>query len=117
MGPNLLDVIQHYEYKDKRMPLWLVKKITRDVLLGLVYLHERCKIIHTDLKPENIMIKMEPFEEEQLVQQLKSYKVKPISMKYLKNLQTSKNPKSKKKQEKKKLKKKKLQALNSENKE
>lgn len=62
------------------------------------------------------MIKMEPFEEEQLVQQLKSYKVKPISMKYLKNLQTSKNPKSKKKQEKKKLKKKKLQALNSENK-
>jgi hypothetical protein len=99
------------------MPLWLVKKITRDVLLGLVYLHERCKIIHTDLKPENIMIKMEPFEEEQLVEQLKIYKVKPMSMKYLKNLQTSKNPKSKKKQEKKKLKKKKLQAQNTENKE
>lgn len=39
MGPNLLDVIQHYEYKEKRMPLWLVKKITRDVLFGLVYLH------------------------------------------------------------------------------
>lgn len=44
------------------MPLWLVKKITIDVLLGLVYLHEHCNIIHTDLKPENIMIKMEPDE-------------------------------------------------------
>lgn len=117
MGPNLLDVIQHYEYKEKRMPLWLVKKITRDVLLGLVYLHERCKIIHTDLKPENIMIKMEISEEEQIVEQLKNYKVKPISMKYLKNIQTSKNPKSKKKLEKKKQKKKKQQALNAENKE
>jgi len=51
MGPNLLDVIQHYEFSDKRMPLWLVKKIARDTLMGLVYLHERCNIIHTDLKP------------------------------------------------------------------
>lgn len=91
------------------MPLWLIKKITRDVLMGLVYLHERCKIIHTDLKPENIMIKMESYEEQQLIEQLKDYKVKPISMKYLKNLTASKNPKNKKKQEKKKLKKKKLQ--------
>lgn len=109
MGPNLLDLIQHYEYKDKRMPLWLVKKITRDTLLGLVYLHERCRIIHTDLKPENIMIKMEGYEEQQLIEQLKNYKVKPLSMKYLKNLQAAKNPKNKKKQEKKKLKKKKAQ--------
>jgi serine/threonine protein kinase len=97
MGPNLLDVIQHYEFKDKRMPLWLVKKIARDVLLGLVYLHERCGIIHTDLKPENIMIKLEKKEEQELVSQLQAYKVKPLSMKYLKNIQTSKNGKNKKK--------------------
>lgn len=67
MGPNLLDVIQHFEFKSKRMPLWLVKKITRDSLLGLVYLHDYCNIIHTDLKPENIMIKLEDFEEKQLI--------------------------------------------------
>jgi serine/threonine-protein kinase SRPK3 len=107
MGPNLLDLIQHYEFKDKRMPLWLVKKIARDVLFGLVYLHEKCRIIHTDLKPENIMIKMESSEEQELIEQLKGYNVKPLSMKYLKNLQASKNPKNKKKLEKKKLKKKK----------
>lgn len=79
------------------MPLWLVKKITIDVLLGLVYLHDHCDIIHTDLKPENIMIKMEAQEEKQFIENIKKYKVKPISMKYLKNLQSSKNPKAKKK--------------------
>jgi len=51
---------------------------------------------------------METYEEKQVIQQLSNYKIKPISMKYLKNLQASKNPKNKKKQEKKKLKKKKL---------
>lgn len=39
MGPNLLDLIQHYEYSSTRMPLWLVKQITRDVLVGMVYMH------------------------------------------------------------------------------
>ena len=102
----MLDLIQHYEFKEERMPLWLIKKITIDVLLGLVYLHEHCNIIHTDLKPENIMIKLETKEEEELIESIKKYKVKPLSMKYLKNLQTSKNPKNKKKSEKKKLKKK-----------
>jgi RIO-like serine/threonine protein kinase len=89
--------------------MWLVKKITRDVLLGLVYLHEQCHIIHTDLKPENIMIKMEAYEEKQLINQLRHYPVKPLSMKFLKNTQTAKDPKNKKKHEKKKKKKKLMQ--------
>ena len=105
MGPNLLDVIQHYEFNDQRMPLWLIKKIAFDTLLGLAYLHDHCNIIHTDLKPENIMIKLESHEEAQLLEEIKSYKIKPISMKYLKNIQTSKNSKNKKKKLKKKLKK------------
>lgn len=42
------------------MPLWLVKKITIDVLMGLVHLHDYSKLIHTDLKPENIMMKLHP---------------------------------------------------------
>jgi mRNA deadenylase 3'-5' endonuclease subunit Ccr4 len=54
------------------------------------------------------MIKMEPYEEQQLIEQLKSYHIKPMSMKYLKNLTSAKNPKNKKKQDKKKAKKKKL---------
>ena len=30
------------------------------VLQGLSYLHNECKIIHTDIKPENILIQVEP---------------------------------------------------------
>jgi len=60
MGPNLLDLIQHYEFKDARMPMWLVKKVTADILLGLVHLHNISHVIHTDLKPENIMMKLHP---------------------------------------------------------
>ncbi len=48
------------------------------------------------------MLKLEPHEEAQLVEQIKAYKIKPISMKFLKNIQTSKNSKNKKKKLKKK---------------
>ncbi|XP_070765803.1 SRSF protein kinase 3 [Enoplosus armatus] len=33
-----------------------VKKILTQVLQGLDYLHTQCKIIHTDIKPENILL-------------------------------------------------------------
>jgi serine/threonine protein kinase len=44
------------------MALWLVKLVTRQVLIGLVYMHEVCDIIHTDLKPENVMIDLDDKE-------------------------------------------------------
>ncbi|XP_034552118.1 SRSF protein kinase 3 [Notolabrus celidotus] len=34
----------------------LVKQILTQVLQGLDYLHTQCKIIHTDIKPENILL-------------------------------------------------------------
>lgn len=37
----------------------IVREITRQVLMGLDYLHRICKIIHTDLKPENIVFEIE----------------------------------------------------------
>lgn len=37
----------------------LVRVITRQVLEGLQYLHEKCNIIHTDIKPENVLITMD----------------------------------------------------------
>ena len=74
--------------------------------MGLVHLHDYSNIIHTDLKPENIMMKLHPEEELELIERVKEFKVKPLSMKYLKNIQKSKNTKNKKKNEKKKLKKK-----------
>ncbi|XP_059188421.1 SRSF protein kinase 3 [Centropristis striata] len=37
----------------------LVKQILIQVLQGLDYLHTQCKIIHTDIKPENILLCLE----------------------------------------------------------
>lgn len=107
MGPNVLDIIQHFEEEDKKMKLWLVKLITRQVLAGLVYMHEACDLIHTDIKPENIMVDLEKEELDDLVSKLREYKKKPLSMKFLQKIKESGNAqKNKKKYEKKKLKKK-----------
>ncbi|CCJ28675.1 unnamed protein product [Pneumocystis jirovecii] len=54
LGENLLSLIKRYDYRGIPMPL--VKQITKQVLLGLDYLHRDCGIIHTDLKPENVLI-------------------------------------------------------------
>jgi serine/threonine-protein kinase SRPK3 len=32
-----------------------VREITKQLLMGLDYMHRICKIIHTDIKPENIV--------------------------------------------------------------
>ena len=49
-----MDLIKSYNYRG--LPIAIVKKIAREVLLGLDYLHTECDIIHTDLKPENVLI-------------------------------------------------------------
>ncbi len=54
LGVNLLEIIKRYNYRG--IPLPLVRIIARQVLLGLDYLHRVCKIIHTDLKPENVLL-------------------------------------------------------------
>ncbi|KAH3744855.1 SRSF protein kinase 1 [Pelomyxa schiedti] len=54
LGSNLLDLIKLYSYKG--IPIPLVKHITRQILIGLDYMHTRCQIIHTDLKPENCLL-------------------------------------------------------------
>jgi serine/threonine-protein kinase SRPK3 len=50
LGPNLLTLIRQYHHRG--IPLDIVKRITKQVLMGLDYMHRECEIIHTDLKPE-----------------------------------------------------------------
>lgn len=50
LGPNLLSMIKRYDHRG--IPVPIVKRIMKQVLMGLDYLHTYCGIIHTDLKPE-----------------------------------------------------------------
>ncbi|KAE8583427.1 hypothetical protein XENTR_v10020509 [Xenopus tropicalis] len=57
LGHQLLKWIIKSNYEG--VPLPCVKSILRQVLQGLDYLHTKCKIIHTDIKPENILMCVE----------------------------------------------------------
>lgn len=61
LGENLLGLIKRWNHRGIPMPL--VKQITKQVLLGLDYLHRQCGIIHTDLKPENVLIEIGDVEQ------------------------------------------------------
>lgn len=54
LGCNLLSVIKAYNYRG--IPIPVVKKMVKGVAKGLDFLHRKCKIIHTDLKPENVLL-------------------------------------------------------------
>lgn len=43
------------------------------VLAGLVYLHDECNIIHTDIKPENILIKVKDSYVKKMVSTTKKF--------------------------------------------
>lgn len=57
LGKNLLSLIKKYDYRG--IPLPVVRRISRQLLMGLEYMHGVCKIIHTDLKPENCVFGMD----------------------------------------------------------
>ncbi|CAG9767834.1 unnamed protein product [Ceutorhynchus assimilis] len=54
LGHHLLKLIIKSNYRG--IPLANVRTIMRQVLEGLDYLHSKCKIIHTDIKPENVLV-------------------------------------------------------------
>mmetsp|Transcript_4599 Transcript_4599/g.7005 ORF Transcript_4599/g.7005 Transcript_4599/m.7005 type:complete len:378 (-) Transcript_4599:1550-2683(-) len=54
LGVNFLEIIKRYDYKG--VPLPLVRRLARQCLIGLDYMHRMCHIIHTDFKPENVVI-------------------------------------------------------------
>ena len=61
LGESLISTLRRYH--DRGLPIHIVKQITKQVLLGLDYLHRECGVIHTDLKPENVVISIENAED------------------------------------------------------
>lgn len=51
---NLFDVLKRYNYEG--LPLKICQEICKQILTGLDYMHRICDTIHTDLKPENVML-------------------------------------------------------------
>lgn len=60
LGENLLGLIKRYHHRG--VPEHICKQIAKQVLLGLDYMHRECGIIHTDLKPENVLICIDDVE-------------------------------------------------------
>ncbi|KAA1468512.1 Pkinase-domain-containing protein [Dentipellis sp. KUC8613] len=69
LGENLLALIE--KNRRKGVAPCVVKSIARQVLLGLQYLHEECDLVHTDIKPENIMMSI-PNVESHILNELSS---------------------------------------------
>lgn len=61
LGENLLGLIKRHQHKG--VPMGTVKQITKQVLSGLDYMHRCCGVIHTDLKPENVLISIDDVED------------------------------------------------------
>ena len=54
LGVDLFKVMKWYDYEGIPMPL--VRTISKQILIGLHYLHSQINCIHTDIKPENILL-------------------------------------------------------------
>ena len=70
LGCNLLSVIKAFNYRG--IPIGVVKKMIKGICKGLDFLHRKCNIIHTDLKPENVLLLFEGDEAESLKNSLEN---------------------------------------------
>ena len=50
------DQLHSQAFNYKGIPIPVVKNMARGICKGLDFLHRKCNIIHTDLKPENVLL-------------------------------------------------------------
>jgi serine/threonine protein kinase len=71
LGQKVLKLITKSNYSG--IPLENVRIITKQVLEGLHYLHTKCQIIHTDLKPENVLMSVNESDVKQMADETLSW--------------------------------------------
>ncbi|KAI0401759.1 serine kinase [Xylaria palmicola] len=61
MGPDM----SHYRklFSRARLPIPVAKKVTKELLMALAFLHDSCQVIHTDIKPQNILVETSEINE------------------------------------------------------
>ena len=106
LGPNLLNLIR--QSKHQGLEIDRVKKMTKQILMGLEYMHDKCGIIHTDLKPENVLVGVtvsdgfaEEIENFQVKQKELVHQSKPLTKIKKKRILYRERVKAKKQEEKK----------------
>jgi len=65
LGKNLLSMMKD-EYDFKGIPMPIVREIGRQCLIGLDYMGRICNVIHTDIKPENVVFGLSDNEKREL---------------------------------------------------
>jgi serine/threonine-protein kinase SRPK3 len=64
LGANLLEMIKLHEYKG--LPIDICRSVIKQMLSALDFLHRICGVIHTDLKPENVLIELTSAQKQEL---------------------------------------------------
>ena len=68
LGATLLHLIRETDYNGLSMDV--VRTIARCMFEALDHLHRELSVIHTDLKPENVLAVLTPAQLDELVQQV-----------------------------------------------
>lgn len=92
MAGSLQDILNLKKYKNG-LPKQTSIEIIKQILHGLYILHEKCNIIHADIKPENILIKGHTHIISKFIQKLESSSLYKKTYSIIENYNVTQNKK------------------------
>jgi serine/threonine-protein kinase SRPK3 len=77
MASSVYQVFRRGKYRHG-MPPNIILDITKQVLIGLNEMHNKLNIIHSDIKPENVLIKGKETKTQDLINKLEGFKISDL---------------------------------------